>query len=154
MHIRKAKKFTDAEINYLASFPLVTFEKTTGFKAFQSTEEGTLAAAKAVKKVNPSAKILYYRNVIVHYGTYMANSEIEKMPGAFLTGSNEKTKMIRNTLRAYDLSNRQVWDWWVGLAAGGPAFDVFGWLVHRSAPFWLQLSLGLPAPDPGKLSPA
>jgi hypothetical protein len=27
-------------------------------------------------------------------------------------------------------------------------------LIHRSVPFWLQLSLGLPAPDPGKLSPA
>jgi len=25
MHIRKAEKFTDAEIKYLASFPLVTF---------------------------------------------------------------------------------------------------------------------------------
>ena len=126
MHIRKAKKFTDAEINYLASFPLVTFEKTTGFKAFQSTEEGTLAAAKAVKKVNPSTKVLYYRNVIVHYGTYKANNEIEKMPGAFLTGSKEKTKMIRNALRAYDLSNSQVRDWWVDHAkkiCANPAID-------------------------------
>ena len=33
MHIRKAQKFTDAEIKYLASFPLLTFEKTTGHKA-------------------------------------------------------------------------------------------------------------------------
>lgn len=126
MHIRKAKKFTDAEINYLASFPLVTFEKTTGFQAFQSTEEGTLAAARAVKKVNPSAKILYYRNVIVHYGTYKANNDIEKMPGAFLIGSHEKTKMIRNALYAYDLSKSQVRDWWVGHAkqvCADPAID-------------------------------
>lgn len=126
MHIRKAKKFTDAEIDYLASFPLVTFEKTTGFQAYQSTEEGTLAAARAVKKVNPSAKILYYRNVIVHYGTYQANDEIDQIPGAFLTGRNGETKLIRKKMPAYDLSNSEVRDWWVGHAkevCSDPAID-------------------------------
>ena len=116
MHIRKAEKFTDAEIKYLASFPLLAFEKTTGHRAFQSTEEGTIAAAKAVKEVNPSAKILYYRNVIAHYGTYKANAEIEKVPGAFLVGRDGKTKLVRNVADAYDLTNSQVRDWWVGHA--------------------------------------
>jgi hypothetical protein len=126
MHIRKARKFTDAEIKYLASFPLLTFEKTTGHKAFQTTEDGTIAAAKAVKEVNPSAKILYYRNVIVHYGTYKANAEIEKVPGAFLVGRNGKTKLVRNACEAYDLTNPQVRDWWVGHArqiGADPAID-------------------------------
>ena len=126
MHIRKAQKFTDAEIKYLASFPLLTFEKTTGHKAFQSTEDGSLAAAKAVKEVNPLIKILYYRNVMVHYGTYKANAEIEKMPGAFLVGRNEKTKLVRNVAEAYDLTNPQVRDWWVGHAkqvCSDPAID-------------------------------
>lgn len=126
MHIRKARKFTDAEIKYLASFPLLTFEKTTGHKAFQTTEDGTIAAAKAVKEVNPSAKILYYRNVIVHYGTYKANAEIEKVPGAFLVGRNGKTKLVRNACEAYDLTNPQVRDWWVGHArqiCADPAID-------------------------------
>lgn len=116
MHIRKAEKFTDAEIKYLASFPFLTFEKTTGHRAFQSTEDGTIAAAKAVKEVNHSTKILYYRNVMVHYGTYNANAEIEKVPGAFLVGRNGKTKLVRNVAEAYDLSNTQVRDWWVGHA--------------------------------------
>ena len=66
MHIRKARKFTDDEIKYLASFPLLSFEKTTGHKDFNSTEDGSLAAAKAVKAVNPSTKILYYRNAALH----------------------------------------------------------------------------------------
>lgn len=126
MHIRKATTFTDAEINYLASFPLVTFEKTTGFQTFQSTEDGTLAAARAVKKVNPSAKILYYRNVLVHYGTYKANEKIDQMPGAFLTGSKGKTKLIRKKLSAYDLSKSEVRDWWVCHASevcADPAID-------------------------------
>lgn len=126
MHIRKAQKFTDAEIKYLATFPLVAFEKATGHRAFQTTEDGTLAAAKAVKEVNPSTKILYYRNVMVHYDTYKANAEIEKVPGAFLTGRNGKTKLVRNVCEAYDLTNPQVRDWWVGHAkqmCADPAID-------------------------------
>ena len=126
MHIRKAKNFTVDEIKYLATFPLVTFEKTTGFQTFKSTEDGTLAAAKAVKEVNPSTKILYYRNVMVHYGTYKANEAIEKMPGAFLVASNGKTKLVRNLCEAYDLSSPQVREWWTGHAkqvCADPAID-------------------------------
>lgn len=116
MHIRKAQNFTEDEIKYLATFPLVAFEKTTGSQTFQSTEDGTLAAAKAVKEVNPSTKVLYYRNVIVHYGTYKANAEIDNMPGAFLAGREGKTKLVRNKCEAYDLTNPQVREWWIGNA--------------------------------------
>ena len=126
MHIRKAKNFTEDEIKYLATFPLVTFEKTTGSETFKSTEDGTLAAAKAVKEVNPSTKILYYRNVMVHYGTYKANEAIEKMPGAFLVASNGKTKLVRNLCEAYDLSSPQVREWWTDHAkqvCADPAID-------------------------------
>jgi len=126
MHIRKAKNFTEDEIKYLASFPLVTFEKTTGSETFQSTEDGTLAAAKAVKEVNPSTKILYYRNVFVHYSTYKANAEIDKVPGAFLVGREGKTKLVRGNSEAYDLTSPQVREWWVGHAkqmCADPAID-------------------------------
>ena len=37
MHIRKATNFTEDEIKYLATFPLVTFEKTTGSQTFKCT---------------------------------------------------------------------------------------------------------------------
>jgi len=118
MHIRKGDKFTEDEIKYLATFPLVAFEKTTGFVTFQCTEDGTLAAAKAVKEINPSTKVLYYRNVIVHYGTYKANAEIDKTPEAFLVGSQKnsvgQTKLVRGKYEAYDLTNPQLREWWVG----------------------------------------
>ena len=115
MHIRKAQNFTEDEIKYLATFPLVTFEKTTGSETFQSTEDGTLAAAKAVKEINPSTKVLYYRNVTVHYGTYKANAEIDKVPGAFLVGKEGKTKLnLNGKYEAYDLNAPQVREWWVG----------------------------------------
>ncbi len=126
MHIRKAKNFTDNEIKYLATFPLVTFEKTTGSETYQSTEDGTLAAAKAVKEINSSTKILYYRNVIVHYGTYRANEDLKNIPDSLLIGRNGKTKLVRGKCEAYDLTNPRVREWWVGHAreiCADPAID-------------------------------
>lgn len=70
MHIRKERAFTDKETAFLARFPLLTFEKANGHKQYGSVEKKTLAAARAVKAVNPNAKILYYRNVMVHYDGY------------------------------------------------------------------------------------
>ena len=63
VHIRKDTAFTDEEIRYLATFPLITFEKATGHSDSGSMEAGTLKAARAVKAINPATKILYYRNV-------------------------------------------------------------------------------------------
>jgi hypothetical protein len=154
MHIRKAKNFTQDEIKYLATFPLVTFEKTTGSETFQSSEDGTLAAAKAVKEINPSTKILYYRNVLVHYGTYKDNAEIEFMPGAFLVGKDGKTKLIRNRSKqeAYDLTNPAVRDWWVGNArrvCAEPVIDglFLDGIIKTLTPSYLKRDIGVEKVD-------
>jgi hypothetical protein len=113
MHVRKTTAFTDKEIEYLATFPLITFEKTTGMKDAGSTEEGTLAAAKAVKKVNPRTKILYYRNILVHYPLYQADDELGSIQGALLADKKGDTKLVRGKGAAYDLSNKKVQEWWL-----------------------------------------
>ena len=113
VHIRKDTAFTDEEIKHLATFPLITFEKATGHKDSGFVEAGTLKAARAVKAINPDTKILYYRNVIVHYGGYAANTSLRNIPGAFLVGRNGNDKLIRNRLEAYDLSNKMLRDWWI-----------------------------------------
>jgi hypothetical protein len=126
MHIRKDTAFTADEIRYLASFPLVTFEKGTGAKDAGSTEAGTLAAARAVKAINPATKVLYYRNVIVHYGGYAANASLMEIPGAFLVGRDGRDKLVRNRVQAYDLTNGKVRDWWLASAkrvCADPAID-------------------------------
>ncbi|MCX7008382.1 MAG: putative glycoside hydrolase [Kiritimatiellaeota bacterium] len=126
IHIRKDTVFTADEIRYLASFPLVTFEKGTGAKDFGSTEEGTLTAARAVKKINPATKVLYYRNVIVHYGGYAANDALTNTPGAFLIGRDSSDKLVRNRVQAYDLTNAKLRDWWLASAkrvCADPAVD-------------------------------
>jgi hypothetical protein len=113
MHIRKAKAFTDQEIKFLAKFPLITFEKANGHHDHGSVEEGTLVAARAVKKVNPDARILYYRNVIVHYGDYGVNEELGRITGSLLHDRNGNTRLVRDRAQAYDLSNPKLRDWWL-----------------------------------------
>ncbi len=126
VHIRKDTAFTDEEIRYLATFPLITFEKATGHKDSGSVEAGTLKAARAVKAINPDTKILYYRNVIVHYGGYAANELLKSIPGAFLVGRDGNDRLIRNRLQAYDLTNKTLRDWWIDAAravCSDPAID-------------------------------
>ena len=84
MHVRKATAFTSQEIEYLATFPLITFEKTTGSEEFGGTEAGIVQAARAVKAINPRSKILYYRNILVHYGSYAANAQLQAIDDPFL----------------------------------------------------------------------
>ncbi|MGJ8634052.1 MAG: putative glycoside hydrolase [Luteolibacter sp.] len=116
IHIRKDTAFTPEEIEYLASFPLITLEKMTGNNTYGSTEEGTAMAAGAIKAINADAKVLYYRNVIVHYGSYAANEALEDIPDAFLRGKSGKDKLVRGKVEAYDLSNVKLRDWWLGNA--------------------------------------
>ena len=113
MHVRKARSYTDEEIAFLARFPLITFEKANGHQDHGSVETGTLEAAKAVKRINPKTKILYYRNVIVHYGGYAADKELGEIRGAMLKDKNGRSKLVRNRVEAYDLSNPDLRTWWV-----------------------------------------
>jgi hypothetical protein len=100
MHVRKATSFTAKEIEFLARFPLITFEKANGHKDHGSVEAGTLAAARAVKKVNPDARVLYYRNVLVHYGGYEADKQLKGITGAFLKDSKGSVKLVRGRVPA------------------------------------------------------
>ena len=147
VHIRKDTAFTPAEIRYLATFPLITFEKYTGNRDYGSPEAGTLAAARAVKAINPATKVLYYRNVIVHYGGYAADASLTNMPGAFLVGRNGSDKLVRNRVQAYDLTNAKLRDWWVASAkrvCADPAIDglFFDGNVKVLEPAYLRNEIG------------
>jgi len=114
MHGRKATAFTTNELNYLAEFPLITLEKTTGSTTYLSTEDGSIAAAKAIKAINPNAKILYYRNVIVHYDTYNVNASLETITEPYLKNKyNGSVLNLVGTSPGYDLTNPLVRKWWV-----------------------------------------
>jgi len=116
IHIRKADAFTEEELKFLASFPLITLEKTTGVRSSGSTDHGTIDAAVAIKKLNPRAKVLFYRNVFVHYGGYSFDEKLKNIEKPFLVDKRGKTRLVRGTHEGYDLSNPEVVDWWVDSA--------------------------------------
>jgi len=95
MHMRKATSFTQEELNYLAGFPLITLEKTTGSRTYGSSEDGSREAAKGIKAVNPEARVLYYRNVMCNYGAYKVNEGLKDIPGDFLVARDGNTKLHR-----------------------------------------------------------
>lgn len=147
MHIRKATSYSAKEVDFISKFPLITFEKANGHRAHGSVEEGTLVAARAVKKSNPKATILYYRNVFVHYGSYAANKELKGIPGALLKDKTGNTKLVRNQVEAYDLSNPDLRKWWVDHCkdlTADPAIDgiFFDGNVKALEPGYLSRQIG------------
>ena len=118
MHMRKVEPFTDKELNYLSQFPLITLEKTTGSKTFGGTEKGSIEAAKSIKKVNPNAKILYYRNSIINWPSYR-NDEIfiQKNPDALLLDSKGEYALMKNMkTKFFDISKKHVKTYWLNNA--------------------------------------
>lgn len=113
MHIRKSTAFTKKELDYLAGFPLITLEKTTGSKTHGSTEVGSRKAAKAIKAINKDARVLYYRNVMCNYSTYQVNESLKDIPDAFLQGKEGKKQLHQGQREIYDLSNPKLRKWWV-----------------------------------------
>ena len=117
IHIRKAEKFTDEELQYLAGFPLITLEKMTGAKSYGSTDAGTIEAAKAIKRINPNTKLLFYRNVFVHYQSYSFDDQLGNIPGWYLQTKRGDDKVVRKKNQGYDTSNEALRKWWVDSAA-------------------------------------
>ena len=115
MHVRKSTAFTNKEIQYLSKFPLITFEKTTGSKTFGSTEKGTIKAANAVKSINPNAKILYYKNVVINWSGYKEDEQFfKKNPEAYLVDDSNKKALMPNERTAFfDISQEYVRNYWL-----------------------------------------
>ena len=118
MHLRKVEPFTETELDYLAQFPLITLEKTTGSKTYGGTEKGSLEAAKAIKAVNPNTKILYYRNCIINWHSYPEDELfIKENPDALLVNSLGEYAMMNNMeTKFFDISKEHVKDYWLNNA--------------------------------------
>jgi len=114
MHMRKSTAFNQEELEYLAGFPFVTVEKTTGASTYGSSELGAIAAAQGIKAINPDSKVLYYRNVLVHYpNTYAVDTGLNTISEPFLKDSNGELVLHRDVRPHFDLSNDSVRRWWV-----------------------------------------
>jgi alpha-L-fucosidase len=148
MHMRKSAAFTPEELDYLAGFPLITLEKTTGSQTYGSSEDGSREAAKAIKAVNKDACVLYYRNVMCNYASYRVNEGLKDIPGAFLQGRDGNTKLHRGRREVYDLSNPALRKWWVDHCVEMAGYDEIDGLfldgnIKALEPAFLGKEIGL-----------
>lgn len=120
-HVGKTSgDFTTEELDFLAShFNFITIEKHQASKKHGSTESGFVVAAREIKKRNPHAKVLFYWNASLDTsskrGVYEA---METFPAnGFLTDSEGDPVLRRKTVPNYDLTKREVRQWWSDVAA-------------------------------------
>ena len=112
MHVWKRAAFTEDELDYLAQFPLITFEKATGVQV-GSVQQGTLKAARGVKTRNPDAKILYYKNIVIDWGGSAASKELKTIEGAYLQSKDGSYPTVSRTTQFFDIGLPEVRAWWM-----------------------------------------
>lgn len=114
MHVWKQTDFTDEELDYLAQFPLITFEKATGVRG-GSVQKGTLKAARGVKTRNPDAKVLYYKNIVIDWGGSAASKELATIEGAYLQSKDGSyaTFNPHSSTKFFDIGRPDVRAWWM-----------------------------------------
>ncbi len=113
LFMRKADAYSQDELRFISTFPIVTVALTTGMNSYGSTEKGSLEAAKAVKELNQNTKILYYKNTMVHYAFYDADADLDSINEPFLRDSTGDTNLHLGLRPLYDLSNASLRRWWV-----------------------------------------
>ena len=114
MHVWKQTDFTGEELDYLAQFPLITFEKATGVRD-SNVQKGTLKAARGVKARNPEAKILYYKNIVIDWGGSAASKELRTIEGAYLKSKDGSyaTFSQNSSTQFFDIGLPDVRAWWM-----------------------------------------
>ena len=113
MHVWKQTSYTQAELDYLATYPLITLEKVQGRKE-GTIQQGTLKAARAIKEINPKAKILYYKNIVIDWEN-AASKELPNISGGYLQTDDGSYPVVNNRSKArfFDISNAEVHKWWL-----------------------------------------
>ena len=114
MNVWKQTDFTGEELDYLAQFPLITFEKATGVRG-SNVQKGTLKAARGVKARNPEAKILYYKNIVIDWGGSAASKELKTIQGAYLQSKDgsHATFSQNSSIQFFDIGLPDVRAWWM-----------------------------------------
>lgn len=112
LRVRKSTAYTQDEITQIARYPIIVFEKANGHMAYGDIESGTLAAARAVKQANATAKVIFYFNAVIEYGGYRANREFDENAEQWALRENGKIIRFKDRYHLHDLSNPEVQDWW------------------------------------------
>jgi hypothetical protein len=108
--------FTPEEIRALARFPLITIEKSQARLQGRSCEEGIAVAARAIKAVNPAAKVLFYLNAVIDWPGYAARAEFERHAEWALRDRKGELVLFRER-KLFDVSHPGLREWWADTCA-------------------------------------
>jgi formylglycine-generating enzyme required for sulfatase activity len=116
MHTYKLTDFEQEELEYLAQFPLITIEKAQAIQQGGNNfvQRGTTVAAEGIKALNPDAKVLYYKNIIIDWHGSDATPALEVIENSYLKKTDGEFLTIGNRNRKYfDVSMPAVRNWWI-----------------------------------------
>ncbi|KAL7468430.1 hypothetical protein ACHAXS_008653 [Conticribra weissflogii] len=114
--IRRASAYSQQQIEQIAHHDVVMLEKANGTSAYGSVEEGTRQAAARIKSVNPSVKILFYLNSMVHYPRYEANKTFKLEWATRKRENPDEYFKFMNRYYYYDHRNLDFREWWISRA--------------------------------------
>jgi hypothetical protein len=116
LRVRKSTAYSEDEIAQIARYPLVVFEKANGHTAYGDVESGTLAAARAVKKISPTTKVIFYFNAVIEYGGYRANKDFDENAEMWAVRKDGHIFQFKDRYNLHDLTQPGVREWWVRTA--------------------------------------
>ncbi|MCO1574340.1 putative glycoside hydrolase family 15 protein [Crossiella sp. SN42] len=115
-HLGKRTDFTAEDISFLVRrYSVITIEKTQGASVRQAAEQASARALNQLKQREPAPKVYYYWNSAVAYPEHYA--ALADLPPAWTLKQTDGQpwQPIANNADAlaYDLSRKDVRDWWV-----------------------------------------
>ncbi|MFI3330633.1 MAG: putative glycoside hydrolase [Rikenellaceae bacterium] len=120
LHFSKDTDFTEDELQFMSRFPLVCFEKHQGIRDHGNVRDGAYAASKALKELNPKAKVLFYWNARIDNGrSYFGHNMLDNKHKVEWAQRDTLGKFIltRGTQRNYEPAIPEFRDWWVSVPA-------------------------------------
>ena len=118
LRVRKSTAYSEDEIAQIARYPVVVFEKANGHVTYGDVESGTLAAARAVKQVSPTTKVIFYFNAVIEYGGYRANQEFDQNVERWAVRERGEIFKFKDRYHLHDLTEPEVQKWWIRTAKG------------------------------------
>jgi putative glycosyl hydrolase-like family 15 (GHL15) protein len=114
--------FTDAEVRFLVNhYPIITLEKTMGMAKTANADAAAEMAYRQIKAKSAKTKVFYYFNSAIDW-VPLYPSTINGLPAGYTltlpdgspyVPSADPTVPGYKSVRAFDLSNPDLRDWWV-----------------------------------------
>ncbi len=120
--IWKNKPFTEQDVAVVAKYSLIQTMIPDGIP----WRKGTDNIALKIKKHNPRAIVIGYKNIVVHYDWHADPAIFKTHPDWFIYDSQGRPAMHNNRRPVHDLRNAAMREWWIGdvhRLLGTPGFD-------------------------------